>query len=184
MKSDVGTCVLFYLLIMQSEDVEVNPGPAKYPCGICDRNVGWNAEAMQCDSCDIWYHTERANIGPDSFNTLNKTEVTWICTYCGIPNLSSYRCMDLDELKSETIYQTIGSENISVTSSGINRNAGIATPQSFSTPKQGSKTKRVNDINISLNSEVPRTHLGSVDTEPTSSFLGFPLWTVTIPLVL
>ena len=24
-------------------DVEMNPGPPKYPCGICSKNVNWHA---------------------------------------------------------------------------------------------------------------------------------------------
>ena len=40
-KGEMKSCLLFYLLILQSGDVEVNLGP-KYPCGICSKNVGWN----------------------------------------------------------------------------------------------------------------------------------------------
>ena len=141
MKNSVGTCVMFYLLIMQSGDVEINPGPAKYPCGICEKNVGWNAKAIQCDCCDVWFHVKCANIGPESFKVLNKTEVTWICTHCGIPNLSSYHCIDLDELKSENTYQPLSGD----TSSALREldqsigNFGISTPKYFQPPNSNVK---------------------------------------------
>ena len=115
MKNSVGTCVMFYFLIMQSGDIELNCCPTKYPCGICNnKNVDWNAKSIQCDSCYIWFHAKCGNIGPESFKILNKTEVKWICKYCSIPYHSSYHCIDLDELRSENIYQTISSDNTSV----------------------------------------------------------------------
>ena len=36
-KNNVGSCLVFHLLIMPSGDVEMNPGPPKYPCGICSK---------------------------------------------------------------------------------------------------------------------------------------------------
>ena len=79
------------------------PGP-KYPCGICSKNVGWNGKNIQCDGCDIWYHAKCANIGPDSFKALEPSHVTWICIRCGLPNLSSQHCIDIEELVDKNYF--------------------------------------------------------------------------------
>ena len=111
MKNNVGYCLVFYLLVMQSGDVEMNRGPPKYPCGICSKNVNWNAKAIQCDGCDVLFHARCANIGPESFKALNKTEVTWICNHCGIPNTSTHHSIDLDDLKSVNSFQVISPDS-------------------------------------------------------------------------
>ena len=70
-------------------------------CGICSKNVNWNAKAIQCDGCDVWFHARCANISPESFKALNKTEVKWIRNHCGIPNTSTHHSIDLDDLKNQ-----------------------------------------------------------------------------------
>ena len=85
MKNNVGSCLVFYLLIMQSGDVEMNPGPPKYPCGICSKNVNWNAKAIQCDGCDVWFHARCANIGPESFKALTKLKLHGYATLAAFP---------------------------------------------------------------------------------------------------
>ena len=61
------SCLIFYLLLLQAGDIEANPGPPKYPCGICNKNVGWNSKSIQCDGCNIWFHAKCAKIGPGTF---------------------------------------------------------------------------------------------------------------------
>lgn len=66
-KANSPKSILFlYLLILQAGDIQTHPGPTsvKYPCGICNENVNWNARALQCDGCDIWYHTKCTNVDP------------------------------------------------------------------------------------------------------------------------
>ena len=44
-----------FLLIISG--VETNPGPIKYPCGVCSKACRWNQKALACDDCDQWFHT-------------------------------------------------------------------------------------------------------------------------------
>ena len=55
MKINSKSIIYLYMLILQAGDIHTHPGPktVKYPCGICDKNVNWNAKALQCDGCDI-----------------------------------------------------------------------------------------------------------------------------------
>ena len=88
--------VLMYLsilLIVQSSDIESNPGPRapKYPCGVCGKAVRWSRTrtAVACDSCDTWYHCDCMCMSSSSYNNINKSNVTWICSSCDAHNFST-----------------------------------------------------------------------------------------------
>ena len=51
-----------YWLLLFSGDIESNPGPAKFPCGICRRPVRENQAGVQCDLCDYWVHKRCVNM--------------------------------------------------------------------------------------------------------------------------
>lgn len=54
-KAPLGRVTISCLIVL-SGDVEVNPGPCKYPCTMCSRPVRNNQEGVQCDGCDLWTH--------------------------------------------------------------------------------------------------------------------------------
>ena len=88
--------VLIYLciiLIAQSHDVETNPGPRtpRYPCGVCGKAVRWSRtrKAVACDTCDVWFHCDCMGMSSLSYNRINRSDVTWICSSCDTPNYSS-----------------------------------------------------------------------------------------------
>lgn len=98
--------VLLYLsilLITQSHDTEINPGPytPKYPCGVCNKAVRWSRtrKAVACDNCDTWYHTDCMGMSPETYDGLNRSDITWFCAKCDTPNYSS---SFLDSYISET----------------------------------------------------------------------------------
>ena len=68
-----------YWLLLSSGDIEVNPGPAKYPCGICRRSVRVNQAGVQCDLCDFWVH-KRCMIMPNyEYERLQLSDEPWCC---------------------------------------------------------------------------------------------------------
>lgn len=74
----------------------IHPGPIKYPCGLCSKNVVCNAKAIQGDGCEyLWYHSKCANIDPHYFSLLQRTSLSCICTKCGTPNISFHHSIDL-----------------------------------------------------------------------------------------
>lgn len=85
------SAIYLYMLILQAGDIQIQPGPTyiKYPCGICSKNVNWNAKALQCDGCDIWYHTKCSNVPPHIYKALQGNNLSWICFQCGLPNFST-----------------------------------------------------------------------------------------------
>ena len=48
----------WYWLILLAGDVEMNPGPARFPCTVCGKSVRRNQHAVSCDRCEMWTHAE------------------------------------------------------------------------------------------------------------------------------
>ena len=88
MKLDKKSVLLYLsiLLIAHSHDTEINPGPytPKYPCGVCLKAVKWSRtrKAVACDTCDTWYHIDCMGLSSDTYDKLNRSDVSWICTNC------------------------------------------------------------------------------------------------------
>jgi len=82
---------IFTLLVNQSSDIELNPGPSTlhYPCGYCKYEVTWNQKGILCDECEQWYHTSCQGIGESTYDKLSDSRHVWICLRCGLPNYSS-----------------------------------------------------------------------------------------------
>ena len=88
--------VLLYLcilLIIQSCDTESNPGPRipKYPCGVCSTAVRWSRTrmAVACDTCDTWFHCDCMGMSSISYDRINRSDATLICSSCNTPNYST-----------------------------------------------------------------------------------------------
>ena len=56
-------CVLHdkdpFASLLLSGDINMNPGPPKYPCGICKKGVKGKKDAICCDGCGTWFHVRR-----------------------------------------------------------------------------------------------------------------------------
>ena len=49
-------------LVLFAGDVEVNPGPIKYPCTSCGKAVNKNQRGIVCDTCEKWTHASCCGI--------------------------------------------------------------------------------------------------------------------------
>ena len=76
-------------LLILAGDVETNPGPTKFPCGVCSRPCKKNQDQVQCDTCDQWFHKKCFVINPTNWKALVGTNISWHCTNCALPNFSS-----------------------------------------------------------------------------------------------
>ena len=51
--------LIIHLIMISCDDIETNPGPnmenalPDFPCAVCTEDVSWNADALQCDGCDL-----------------------------------------------------------------------------------------------------------------------------------
>ena len=73
-------------ILLLGRDIQLNPGPNwKYPGVICNKAVKRNQKGIQCDHCDLWYHTKCCSIGDEMYQILANSSCTWICVDCGLP---------------------------------------------------------------------------------------------------
>ena len=58
------------MFLLLSGDIDLNPGPIKFPCGICQKAVRDGMRAVCCDECDVWYHVKCYSISTAVYKTL------------------------------------------------------------------------------------------------------------------
>ena len=92
-KTERRNTLLTLFIILLAGDVETNPGPVKYPCGICGKPVANNHRALECDSCNQWHHIKCAGITPSEYNQFVLADeqgraTHWECFTCSLPSLS------------------------------------------------------------------------------------------------
>ena len=117
---------LFQLLVLLSGDVQLHPGPVKFPCAICSRPVASNHRALQCDYCDFWCHIKCVAVPPTKYNELIGSVTSWICPHCGAIQFSDsffstsesdlelsngFSVASEEDVHSEKSVQTVGNEN-------------------------------------------------------------------------
>ena len=131
-------------------DILRNPGPEwKYPCSVCQKPVKNNQERLQCDSCDLWYHTNCCRVNDIVYNALANSYCSWICCECGLPNFSS-SLFDTFDISMQNYYRSLPSSLISSSISptcydgaDLRPNDIIGPPRHSSSPSR-SVTKRKN----------------------------------------
>ena len=171
------TNLFMYLIILQCGDIEIQPGPERYPCGICSKRVTWKAKAIQCEDCEVWYHSNCANIGPKTYSYLGRSSVVWICNTCRIPNEATCTFLDLDSFSSSNPFGELSEYSEQTHTSTPIRNLNLKTQDLNLTriPQNGSSfshgISHVTDTNLNFNKSNGSTssHENSVITEPESS---------------
>ena len=69
-------------LLLLSSDILPNPGPVKFPCGICHRPVKSNQKGIPCDCCSYWPHTRCIGMSDDEYHALSLSDDPWCCATC------------------------------------------------------------------------------------------------------
>ena len=96
-------------LLMLCGDILRNPRPEwKYPCGVGQKPVKSNQKGLQCDSCDLWYHTNCCRVNDIVYNALAKSPFSWICCGCGLPNFAS-SLFDTFDISMQNYYHSLPS---------------------------------------------------------------------------
>ena len=55
-------------LVLLSGDIMTNPEPTKDPCTVCSKGCRKNQKAIQCDSCDGWFHAKCINMKTSEYS--------------------------------------------------------------------------------------------------------------------
>ena len=75
-------------LLLMCEEVEVNPGPVRFPCGRCDGPVASNHRGLCCDDCDKWWHMKCAGVSANEYRRLGQCCDLWLCPVCCLPPMT------------------------------------------------------------------------------------------------
>ena len=90
--------------------VHPNPGPWKYPCGLCMKPVKKNQKGIACDICDSWYHIRCVHMDVPPYRSYqDNTSLEWYCDYCTLhPFTDSYfnESCDPSDLPSTDIHDS------------------------------------------------------------------------------
>ena len=70
------------LLLALAVDVHLNPGPSRYPCSVCFKNVTSQGTSYLCTRCSHWIHSRCSSLR----NSADYRKANgWICTACMPP---------------------------------------------------------------------------------------------------
>ena len=89
------------LLLLLAGDIESNPGPTKAnkdKCNICNKRCTLKQRAIQCDTCDEWFHASCMHMNTPIYIALGNKDASWHCLQCGLPQFSSglFNSYDID----------------------------------------------------------------------------------------
>ena len=77
------------LLLALAGDVHPNPGPPRYPCSVCFKNVTSQGTSYLCTRCSHWVHSKCSGLLKFIIINLNDADYRkandWICTACMTP---------------------------------------------------------------------------------------------------
>lgn len=64
-------------LVLLSGDIMTYPGPTKDLCTVCSKGCRKNQKAIQCDSCDGWFHVKCINMKTSKYSRLCYASMAW-----------------------------------------------------------------------------------------------------------
>ena len=77
----------FITIIILSGDINLNPGPPKDPCGICQKGVRKNQKGICCDLCYHWFHIKDSCIKmsiAEYEEHCSNPALKWLCKCCSV----------------------------------------------------------------------------------------------------
>ena len=166
------------IILLLSGDLHQNPGPTRsrkptpkivadpeWPCGIC--NLDCVKKAIQCDDCEVWYHTKCMVISDKEYKKLGKINVSWHCLYCGLPNFSS-------GLFNNDLEKAFCSNRFSILSTSSSSNDNPTFDQVSPSKSPTHQLPISNNHSFSLNDTPPFDH-GSPSKSPTRQLFSTPI---------
>ena len=145
---ETSTCtVILFMLLLLCGDIESNPGPVQFPCGVCEKDVRENQRAICCDGCDTWWHFKCITMSNITYKALRNSSKSWICCQCGLPNFDS-SIFDNTEVITSNSFDTLNSCSMS----NISIHSVLPDPLHTSSPirprQSGNKTNNIKAVVI------------------------------------
>ena len=74
----------------------------KFPCGICEKPVANNHQAINCDKCGLWIHIKCNRINKQTYIYLMRENFHWYCLLC-TKTFLPYSILNDNEFKQAVI---------------------------------------------------------------------------------
>lgn len=149
--------------------MELNPGPVKYPCGICTKAVKTGQRGVACDKCDIWYRTSCMFMTTPEYFHLANTSTVWTCSACYTPNRSKiYNSISVED-SSYSSLSTTNPEAPCSPCSSLGSPFATSSPIKDPAPPKAQKRKILRLISLNFQSnknKVLETELLVENSEP------------------
>ena len=86
----MAVCCLVVLscLLWLAGDIELNPGPVKWPSVLCAKPVKSNQDGVECSNCVKWCHRKCEEMSLVEYHRLSNSDYDWFCHHCTLPNFS------------------------------------------------------------------------------------------------
>ena len=177
---------LFLLLIANAYDTETNPGPKtpRWPCGTCTKAVTWMQKAVCCDTCDTWYHTDCQGIPKHLYGIMNKSNISWHCIQCGMPNFSTsffntstIETSNIYDSLNQTSFNSIGSPGApTASSSPIAKQTNPSSKKPKLTTNKNKKILKILNLNFQSIKNKKQDLLEIIDTVKPDILIGTETW--------
>ena len=93
----------FFLVLLLSFNVELNPGPVCFLCSVCYKPVRVNQQALQCDLCTYWCHRVCCDVDVHTHADFQSAVVfSWTCPRCIAGVMPFHDCSVLSCSSSDT----------------------------------------------------------------------------------
>ena len=82
--------LIFVISLLLAGDIQSNPGPVKFPCTTCNKNIRSNSKAIECDVCLQWTHVKcQYSITTKQYDRIckNDDDFEFLCNRCACSEL-------------------------------------------------------------------------------------------------
>lgn len=81
--TNITLCATYMVLL--AGDIQENPGPVTDACAVCTKGCRKSQMAIQCDSCDKWFHAKCISMKRTEYVKLCEPSLAWECITCLFP---------------------------------------------------------------------------------------------------
>ena len=85
--ANITVCATYMVLL--AGDIQENPGPVTDACAVCTKGCRKNQMAIQCDSCDKWFHAKCISMKRTEYDKLCEPSLAWECITCLSPGFDT-----------------------------------------------------------------------------------------------
>ena len=71
-------------ILLHGGDISLNTGPIKLPCGKCAKSVRSNQDALLCEDCDVWTHSNCIAMSKQECYRLGNYTESWFGKTCSL----------------------------------------------------------------------------------------------------